>query len=247
MNVGIILAAGVGRRINKTMNVSHKCLIKIDGKSFLQNTLEQLDEVCDIIYIALGHESEILENAANEIIQSSNIKAHVEFVNNRLYRITNNITSMKSVFNHMIEMDVKPDKLFYAESDIYYSPEAKLFEAFDITKGNIRGSQFTRESGHNEWMIQFFNDQIHDYVPSDEPGLHVIGLAKYEGQMILDLMYKVFYVSCYDDQIYWDEAERLLLPHHEVRHIELKHDQIFEIDDESDFDNAKERGYNISI
>lgn len=248
MNIGILLAAGVGRRINETMDISHKCFMKVNDVTFLENTLIQMDEVCDRIYIATGHKPEIIQEAV-AIIRKT-VDAEIYLVHNPHYATTNNVVTMYKVFDQMMEDNITVTNLFYAESDIYYTPHAEIFKALleDCPGGNVRAAIWTPK-GQAEWRIEWHGSKhtAIDYIDDDEAGICVIGAAKFNAEFTRSLIQETINTVVTNDQIYWDEAERVLLKDFDVFPLILFDDEIIEIDNENDFERAKKLGYDVSV
>lgn len=246
LRVGILLAAGIGRRFNETMELSHKCFMKVDDQTFLENTLQQLDSVSELIYVAVGHKSEIIVKEIENLRRS--IEAEIVIVDNEQYSSTNNVTSMQKVIQHMRDFNINPAKVFYAESDIYYAPSANIYKRLDeFEKQNVRASVYVH-AGQNEWMISFNDDQsFKNYDDDDTGGLAIIGASKYSNEMFRQIMNNIDYVAEHNDQTYWDEAERMSLTNNKTFAMHLRNNEIIEIDNKNDFDKATALGYNIQL
>lgn len=255
-NVGVILAAGSGKRFNETLSLSHKCMMRSGGQTFLENTITQMSEVCDIIYVVIGHKPEIISAHLKEIQASIGSATEIVILENPIYNKTNNITSMKLVLDHMNEFDIYKslNKMYYAESDILYVQAAEVFrqiEATDkITNSNDNYRGIIDTPPHKEEWRPVWNEDgtIQNYTESAESGAAIIGFAKYNAEFVKSLYSSVCHVDRYDQNIYWDEAERQIMHLHKVYGYDLSYgNEIFEIDDEKDLIEANTLNLNVTI
>lgn len=245
MKIGILLASGVGRRICDDLKLSNKCLMKVDNISFLRNTVEQLLEVSDRVYISIGHNCmNIVEELTKSDLDSS--KIYYVFVED--FATTNNIVSMKTVLDFIEADEVEVDTMFYAESDIYYSPISRIFKNMEA---NMQGENvrcaILSEEGKSEWYINLAeNLRIDSYDACERGGLSVIGAAMYNAEFFKEYVKAVNKIVDLNNQIYCDEAERILLNSQNVYCYILDGIDILEIDTLEEFESAKKTGFNLS-
>lgn len=112
---GIILAAGMGKRLKELTKNNTKCMVKVNGVSLIERLLRQLEQ-CNLsrIVIVVGYEAEKL----TEFIATLNIKTPIIYINNPVYNSTNNIYSL-----HLAkEWLCREDTLLF-ESDIIFEDE----------------------------------------------------------------------------------------------------------------------------
>lgn len=109
---GIILAAGMGKRLKDLTNDNTKCMVKVNGISLIERSLKQLDELnLKHIVIVVGYEGKKLI----DYIKTLNIKTPIVFINNDIYDKTNNIYSLSLAKQYLLE-----DDTLLLESDIIF-------------------------------------------------------------------------------------------------------------------------------
>lgn len=257
MNVGVLLAAGTGRRFNLTKDISHKCMMKVDDVTFLENTLTLMKEVCSEAVVVIGHKHEIIESKIIEISEKINLDTSILF--NPVFDSTNNITSMQLALDYILDENLLEDngQIFYAESDIYFNPDfgnpfVSLMDFAGQGK-NVRGTIYT-EPHKKEWRpifsdtVSFTGASIIDYEDRQEEGFAIIGIATFNKTFVLDLSNRIEKVLRESTEDYWDEAERRILKKHKVyARYYTNGKQILEIDDEDDFNYAKKIKINLTI
>ena len=84
----VILAAGLGSRINEITKDIPKSMIKIDGEYIFEMMINSLIEVgIKNIIIVIGYKHELLKSEINKVFESENI--NITFVYNIDYDKTN--------------------------------------------------------------------------------------------------------------------------------------------------------------
>lgn len=91
----IILAAGVGKRMESISGGLPKCLVKIKEKTFLRRMIDQLKEKKIDIIIITGHKAELIKQASPEATH----------IYNELYDKSNNIISVLQAKNEVLGHD----------------------------------------------------------------------------------------------------------------------------------------------
>ena len=85
---GLILAAGMGKRLKELTQNNTKCMVKVNGVTLIERMLRQLDALdLSRIVIVIGYEGEKLK----EYIQTLQIHTKICYVDNPIYDKTNNI------------------------------------------------------------------------------------------------------------------------------------------------------------
>ena len=88
---GLILAAGMGKRLKELTQNNTKCMVKVNGQTLIERALTQLDKFnLSRIVLVVGYEGQKLIN----YVSTLNIKTPIEFVDNPIYDKTNNIYSL---------------------------------------------------------------------------------------------------------------------------------------------------------
>ena len=109
---GIILAAGMGKRLKDLTNNKTKCMVKVNGTTLIERALSQLDKLnLSRIVIVIGYEGKKLV----EYVKSLEIKTKVLFVENPIFDKTNNIYSLYMAKEYMEE-----DDTILLESDLIF-------------------------------------------------------------------------------------------------------------------------------
>ena len=99
---GLILAAGMGKRIKFLTNNNTKCMVKVNGVTMIERALRILDKKClSRIVIVVGYEGQKLI----DYIGTLNVKTPVVFINNPIYDNTNNIYSLEIAKDYMYAED----------------------------------------------------------------------------------------------------------------------------------------------
>ena len=109
IKTAVILAAGMGSRLQDITNdLLPKGLIKINGKSLVERSIEKLRSLgIEKIYIVTGHLNEFYDELAKD-------NSYIETRKNRKYKATGSMTSLS-----ILEDELKEDFLLL-ESDLIY-------------------------------------------------------------------------------------------------------------------------------
>ena len=109
---GLILAAGMGKRLKELTKNNTKCLVKVNGVSLIERTLKQLEKLnLKQIVIVVGYEGKKLIDYINTL----NIKTPIIYINNDIYDKTNNIYSLSLAKEYLLK-----DDTLLLESDIIF-------------------------------------------------------------------------------------------------------------------------------
>ena len=105
----IIMAAGVGSRIQGLIHNKPKCLIEAGGQSLISRNVEMLQRkgIHDITVIT-GYKSELVRGE---------IGAQVRYFHNPFFRVTNSISSL------WLAKDLLDDDLILMNADLYFEEE----------------------------------------------------------------------------------------------------------------------------
>lgn len=142
VEIALLLAAGMGSRIQPLSCEKPKCLIEVDGSSLLEKTISALENAgFKELIIVTGHLAELIES----FLMQRKSKLKIRTVHNAAYATTNNIYSLwlagKSIDHSflLLESDliyeadilkkfVYPDKiaLDYYHADIHDGTTANL-------------------------------------------------------------------------------------------------------------------------
>ena len=109
---GMILAAGMGKRLKELTRNNTKCMVKVNGVTLIERMLRQLDRLyLSRIVIVTGYEGGKLI----DYIGTLQIKTPICFVNNLVYDKTNNIYSLALAKEYLVREDT-----LLLESDLIF-------------------------------------------------------------------------------------------------------------------------------
>ena len=116
---GIILAAGMGKRLKFLTNDNTKCMVKVNGITMIERSLRILDKKnLSKIVIVVGYKGKELM----DYIGTLGIKTPVVFIDNPIYNKTNNIYSLALAKDYLCSEDT-----LLLESDLVF--EESLIDA----------------------------------------------------------------------------------------------------------------------
>lgn len=109
---GLILAAGMGKRLKELTKNNTKCMVKVDGVTLIERVLHQLDRFqLSRVVIVVGYEGQKLI----DFISTLDIETPIVYVNNPIYDKTNNIYSLALAKSYLLEEDT-----LLLESDLIF-------------------------------------------------------------------------------------------------------------------------------
>ena len=111
----LILAAGFGSRLKHITNSTPKCLVKVNGKTMLEYTIERLKCVTESIYINTHYLSEQVEKFVSLYPNNSNISIEHE---HSLLGTGGSIKNVASKYNAKTLLVHNSDALFQGDSFI---------------------------------------------------------------------------------------------------------------------------------
>lgn len=98
----VILAAGMGTRLQPLTDRIAKCMVEVNGTSLGHRMLAQLDQLGLVrIVVVVGYKSVLLQ----EHLESADIATPIEFIENPVFDTTNNIYSMLLAKDVLLEDD----------------------------------------------------------------------------------------------------------------------------------------------
>ncbi len=109
---GMILAAGMGKRLKALTQNNTKCMVKVCGVTLIERMLRQLDGLnLSKIVIVVGYEGQKLI----DFIRTLNVRTPIVFVDNPIYYKTNNIYSLSLAKDYLVQEDT-----LLLESDLIF-------------------------------------------------------------------------------------------------------------------------------
>lgn len=159
----VILAAGMGLRLQPITNSLPKCLVEINGESLLQRTIHALEKHgFEEVIIVTGFKHEMIEKAVKELDSPILIKT----IHNEIYHSTNNIYSLWLVKDAIHEPFALLESDIIVEEDIYRSftlPDRIALDLYDaeihsgttvtLTENGMVNQMFIKQEPPNETTI----------------------------------------------------------------------------------------------
>lgn len=109
---GMILAAGMGKRLKDLTNDNTKCMVKVNGVSMIERALRILDKKhLSRIVIVVGYQGQNLI----DYIDTLDVKTPICYINNPIYNKTNNIYSLALAKDYLCNEDT-----LLLESDLIF-------------------------------------------------------------------------------------------------------------------------------
>lgn len=109
---GLILAAGMGKRLKDLTKDNTKCMVKVNEVTLIDRMLHQLEKLhLSRIVIVVGYQGQKLI----DYIQELGISTPISFVNNPIYDKTNNIYSLMLAKDYLLKEDT-----ILLESDLIF-------------------------------------------------------------------------------------------------------------------------------
>lgn len=163
----VILAGGVGSRLEKLTNGKPKCLVDIGGRPLILHQLEALsDHGVGPVLMVVGYNHEAIRQVVGE---------RVEYLVNERYRDTNSLYSLWLARNWV------KDRFVLLNSDLFFDPEilARLLE----DPGNMLAYDSTSSRGREQTKVAIRGRKVvdlgKDLPPASARG-ESLGLLKFE-------------------------------------------------------------------
>lgn len=125
----IILAAGMGRRLQELTSSNTKCMVKVNGETLISRVLHQLDKLSlKKVVIVTGYEGKKLQQYISTL---ADIKTKIEYIDNPVFDKTNNIYSLALAKDCLLE-----DDTLLLESDLIFE-DGILKSLLDDVRPNL--------------------------------------------------------------------------------------------------------------
>ena len=109
---GLILAAGMGRRLGELTKNNPKCMVKVNGVTLIERMLRQLEALhLSRVVIVVGYRGQQLI----DYIATLGLSTPITYINNPIYDRTNNIYSLALAKDHLLREDT-----LLLESDVIF-------------------------------------------------------------------------------------------------------------------------------
>ena len=228
----LILASGMGMRLNSLTDVTPKCLIKVTNKTILDFQLEALYEqgITDVV-ITTGH----LEYKISDFIKKYEPKLSITLIHNEIYDKTNYIYS---IFKAKEELD---DDIILIHGDLVFEKNvlktllmSQHKNSVIIEKGNQPKDDFKGAieiDKIKEISIHLFEENCHFLAP----------LYKFSQQDFAKWLNKIDeYVTKNQVTCYAENAlNELLGSEVELHAVYLKNSLCMEVDDSKDLETVR--------
>lgn len=237
---GLILAAGMGKRLKGLTKNNTKCMVRVNGVALIDRMLHQLDRLgLSRIVIVIGYEGKKLV----EYIDTLDISTDICYVENPIFDKTNNIYSLALAKNYLIEEDT-----LLLESDLIFEDS--------VLKTLLEDQRETLAlvDKYENWMDGTViriddNDHILDFIPGkkfvfeDIPDYYkTVNIYKFS-KHFSEFHYVPFldaYSKALGNNEYYEQVLRVItmLDDPEIKAKRLEGQLWYEIDDIQDLDIA---------
>jgi choline kinase len=237
--IGVILAAGMAKRLRPLTDTKPKCLLEVAGKTLLQRTVEamMMADVCEFA-IVTGYRGEMIKAFLDDFACSYE-HLHFTFLHNADYEYNNNIFSL-----WMAGQVVRGKEFLLMDSDILCDPMAVVKVARQ--KGAALALN-RHELGEEEMKVVVdANDRITEICKTcrveDAIG-ESVGIEKITveyGEALFAELDKMILEEGLIDIFYERAFERLIPQGHSFHVVDTTHLFSYELDTPEDFLRATE-------
>lgn len=120
----------MGKRLRSYTKNATKCMVPVNGKTLIEYTIEALvDNKIDRLVVVVGYKGQLLKDFISSKFNAQNLKGmKIEYIENPVYDITNNIYSLYLACGEMAK-----DDTILLESDLIFKPSIirELIESRD--------------------------------------------------------------------------------------------------------------------
>ena len=153
---GIILAAGMGKRLKELTNDNTKCMVKVNGITIIERALRILDKKSlSKIVIVVGY----MGHNLIDYISTLGISTPICYINNSIYYMTNNIYSLALAKEYLCAEDS-----ILLESDLVFE-ESIIDALLDDERNNLALVDKYESWMDGTCMELDENDCIVDFIP----------------------------------------------------------------------------------
>lgn len=237
---GLILAAGMGKRLGEHTRTNTKCMVKVNDKTIIERSIEALlTSGIKKIVIVTGYESKKLI----DFIQFKDYKVNFVFVHNPDYSTTNNIYSLYLAKEYLTEDTIllESDLIFdYEILEKILSSKYENIVAVSQYKHWMDGTVSLIDSEDN--IIEFIEKSAFDFQKVDEY-YKTINIYKFSKEF-LERQYIPFleaYITAYGTNEYYELVLKAIahLSRSGLKALEVGNLKWYEIDDIQDMEIAE--------
>ncbi len=238
---GMILAAGMGKRLKELTANNTKCMVKVNGTTLIERALRILDKKnLSRIVIVVGYEGRKLI----DYVGTLNINTPVIFVENPIYDKTNNIYSLSLAKEYLVCEDtllLESDLIFEEEViDVLLDDERSTLALCDKFESWMDGSCLVLDG----------DDHIVDFVPGKylkfnekENYYKTVNIYKFSRHFLVNtyIPFLEAYSKAMGNNEYYESVIKLIamLETREICAKRLLGQRWYEIDDVQDLDIAE--------
>ena len=235
---GLMLAAGMGKRLGKYTKGNTKCMLNVAGKTLIERAVDALKNVgINRLVMVVGYKSENLKKFINENIKDMEIV----FIDNPDYDKSNNIYSL-----YLAKEWLEKDDTIMLESDLIY--ENKMIE--ELVKDKNKNVALVAK--YEQWMdgtvvtlddknriTSFVEEKDFKFDRTDEyyKTVNIYKLSK-EFSKNEYIPFLEAYMKAYGLNEYYELALKAIahLSRSDLKALPIKNIKWYEIDDAQDYD-----------
>jgi choline kinase len=232
----IILAAGLGMRLNPLTKNTPKCLININGIPIIERCVSALMEYgIQNIVVVLGFQSKMIKEFLEKRFDGSGFT----YIENPEYISTNNIVSL------WLAREYLKEGAFIVESDVIFEENAfqkladggikSLWMVDKFTRG-MDGCLLTADKGDRIISIRIVREELGEYTDRMYKSVGLLKLNREDGRLLSGFLDK----EIQDDnrQIYYDLVFSKYLPSFDISICNIEGHKWAEIDNIQDLHHA---------
>ena len=237
--IGVILAAGMAKRLRPLTDTKPKCLLEVAGRTLLQRTVEAMMMAgVNEFVIVTGYREEMIREFLIDFAKNSD-QLHFTFLNNADYEHNNNIYSL-----WMAGKVVRGKEFLLMDSDILCDPEAVVEVACQKESALALNRH---ELGEEEMKVVVDDDdritEISKTCRVEDAIGESVGIEKvtveYGNALFAELDKMILKEGLVD--IFYERAfERLIPQGHSFKVVDTTHWFSYELDTPEDFHRASE-------
>lgn len=234
--IGVILAAGMAKRLRPLTDIRPKCLLEVAGRTLLQRTVEamQMAGVSELVVVT-GYKAEMICNFLVDRFPS----LHITFLHNADYEHNNNIYSL-----WMAGQVVRGQDFLLMDSDVLCDPAAVVRiaqepqSALAVNRHELGEEEMKVVVDADMNIIEISKVCSPEAALGESVGIEKI-TADYSRALFSELDQMIEHEGLVD--IFYERAfERLIPQGYTFRVVDTSHYFSYELDTPEDFERAKE-------